>query len=57
MTSKSEGTTAIGNLTGKKLRVRLIDVLEARPLSDKRRVDSINTRGNNRYNRRRERKY
>jgi len=57
MTSKSEGTTAIGSLTGTKLRGRLIDVVEALPLSDKRGIASINTRGNNRSNRRRERKY
>jgi hypothetical protein len=29
MISKSEGTTAIGNLTGTKLRGRVIDVVEA----------------------------
>ena len=56
MTSKSEGTTAIGNLTGKKLRGRAIDVVEALPLSGKRGVASINTRQGNRSNRR-ERKY
>ena len=57
MTSKSEGTTAIGNLTGKTLRGRVIDVVEALPLSDKRREASINIRCNNRSNRRREGKY
>ncbi len=57
MTSKSEGTTAICNLTGTKLRGQAIDVVEALPLSDKRGVASINTRCNNRSNRRRERKY
>jgi len=57
MTSKSEGTTAIGSLTGTQLRGRVIDVVEALPLSDKRGIASINTRGNNRSNRRRERKY
>jgi RNA recognition motif-containing protein len=57
MTSKSEGTTAICNLTGTKLRGRVIDVVEALPLSDRRGIASINTRGNNRSNRRRERKY
>jgi len=55
MTSKSEGTTAICNLTGTKLRGQVIDVVEARPLSDKRGIASINTRCNNRSNRRRER--
>ena len=57
MTSKSEGTTAIGNLTGKKLRGRAIDVVEALPLSGKRAAASVNISGNNRSNRRRERKY
>jgi RNA recognition motif-containing protein len=57
MTSKSEGTTAICNLTGKKLRGQAIDVVEALRLSNKRGVASINTRCNNRSNRRRERKY
>ncbi|MFC1903431.1 RNA recognition motif domain-containing protein [Chloroflexota bacterium] len=57
MTSKSEGATAIGNLTGRNLRGQAIDVVEALPLSDKRGVASINTRCNNRPNRRRERKY
>ena len=52
MTSKSEGTTAICNLTGTKLRSQVIDVVEARPLSDKRGIASINTRCNNRSNRR-----
>ncbi len=56
MTSKSEGTTAIYNLTEKKIRGRAIDVVEALPLSDKRGVASINTRCNNRPNRRRERR-
>jgi len=54
MTSKSEGTTAICNLTGTKLRGQAIDVVEALPLSDKRGVASINTRCNNRPNRRRD---
>ena len=57
MTSKSEGMAAIGNLSGKKLRGRAIAVVEALPLSDKRRIASIKTRCNNRLNRRRERKY
>jgi len=57
MTSKSEGATAICNLTGTKLGGRVVDVVEALPLSDKRGIASINTRVNNRSNRRRERKY
>ncbi|MFQ5996338.1 MAG: RNA recognition motif domain-containing protein [Dehalococcoidales bacterium] len=57
MTSKSEGATAICNLTGTKLRGRVINVVEALPLSGKRGIASINTRCNSRSNRRRERKY
>ncbi len=34
MTSKSEGNAAIAALTGKRLRDRLINVIEALPLSD-----------------------
>ena len=56
MTLKSEGTTAISNLAGKKLRGRVIDVVEALPLSEKRGTASINTESNNRPSRRRERK-
>ncbi len=57
MTSKSEGTTAISNLAGKKLRGRVISVVEALPLSDKRGIASVNARSTVRSNRRRERKY
>jgi len=41
MTSKSEGQTAITNLTGKKLRDRVIVVVEALPLSGKRDIKSL----------------
>jgi RNA recognition motif-containing protein len=57
MTSKSEGAAAITSLTGKKLRGRVIDIIEALPLSDKRNTESLNIRGNNRSNRRRQRTY
>jgi RNA recognition motif-containing protein len=56
MTSKSEGTNAIDNLAGKKLRGRAIDVVEALPLSEKKRMASIDTRSTNRSNRSRKRK-
>ncbi|MFC1915076.1 RNA recognition motif domain-containing protein [Chloroflexota bacterium] len=57
MTSKSEGTTAIANLEGKKLRNRVVNVVEALPLSDKGGAVSLNTRSNNRLNKKRERRY
>lgn len=57
MTSKSEGAAAITSLTGKKLRDRVINIIEALPLSDKKGIESLNIRGNNRSNRRRQRTY
>ena len=57
MTSKSEGATAITNLIGKKLRDRVIDIVEALPLSDKRGIESLHIRSNNRSNKRRQRSY
>ncbi len=56
MASKSEGATAITNIEGKKLRNRVVNVVEALPLSKKSGV-AIPDIGNNRSNRRRERKY
>ena len=57
MASKSEGATAIANLEGKKLRNRVVNVVEALPLSDKRGTTIHDIRSNNRSNRSRERKY
>jgi len=57
MASKSEGTTAINNLEGKKLRNRVINVVEALPLSNKNVAVFSNIKNNNRSNSRRERKY
>lgn len=57
MALKSEGATAIANLEGKKLRNRVINVVEALPLSDKNGAVSVNTRSNNRFNKKRERRY
>ena len=56
MASKSEGSTAIANLEGKKLRNRIVSAIEALPLSDKGKKASLNIRSN-RLNRKRERKY
>jgi RNA recognition motif-containing protein len=57
MASKSEGTTAVASLTGKKLRNRVIDVVEALPLSNKTGAAPLNIRSNNRSNKSRERRY
>ena len=56
MASKSEGTTAIANLEGKKLRNRIVNIVEALPLSDKRGTVPLNIRSNNRLNKKRERR-
>jgi RNA recognition motif-containing protein len=57
MALKSEGTTAIANLEGKKLRNRVVSVVEALPLTNKHGVVAPDIRNNNRSNRSRERKY
>ena len=57
MTSKSEGAAAIDSLTGKKLRNRVIDVVEALPLSDKSGTASLDIKSNNRSNKSRQRRY
>jgi len=56
MALKSEGTVAIAHLEGKKLRNRVVKVVEALPLSDKGKKVSLNIRSS-RLNRKRERKY
>ena len=56
MASKSEGATAIANLEGKKLRKRIVNVVEALPLSDKRGTVPLNIRSNSRLNKKRERR-
>ena len=56
MASKSEGATAIANLEGKKLRNRIVNVVEALRLSDKRGTVPLNIRSNNRLNKKRERR-
>ncbi len=57
MASKSEGATAIASLEGKRLRNRVVNVIEALPLSDKRGTTPPDIRSNNRPSKRRERKY
>ncbi len=41
MPSESEGKTAIATLNGKSLRSRMIDVIQALPLSDKNSIESL----------------
>jgi len=57
MASKSEGFTAIANLEGKKLRERVVSIVEALPLSDKGGLLSFNIKNSNRPNKKRERRY
>jgi len=57
MVSKSEGATAIANIEGKKLRNRVVNVVEALPLSNKSGISIPDIRNNNRSNKRRERKH
>ncbi len=56
MASKSEGATAIASLEGKKLRDRVVNVVEALPLSDKGGMLSLTIRSNSRLNKKRERR-
>ncbi|MFH1169404.1 MAG: RNA-binding protein [Chloroflexota bacterium] len=55
MASKSEGATAIAGLEGKKLRNRVVTIVEALPLSDKRGAVPLII-GSSRLNRKRERR-
>ena len=56
MASESEGATAIANLEGKKLRNRIVNVVKALPLSDKRGTVPLTIRSNSRLNKKRERR-
>jgi len=56
MASKSEGAIAIANLEGKILRNRIVNVVEALPLSDKHGTVPLHIRSNSRFDRKRERK-
>jgi RNA recognition motif-containing protein len=57
MSLKSEGTAAIANLSGKKLKDRAVEVVEALPLSDKRSVQPFNIKEKIRSNKSRQRRY
>ena len=57
MASKSEGAAAIAHLEGGKMRNRVINVVEALPLSDKGGMVALNLRSNSRLNKKRERRY
>ena len=57
MASKSEGATAISNLEGKKLRDRVVNVVEALPLSDKGGMLSFSIKSSNRPSKKRDRRY
>jgi RNA recognition motif-containing protein len=56
MESKSDGQTAITRLHGKTLKSRVIDVVEALPLSDKMGIVPLREKINNRFNRKADRK-
>ncbi len=49
MSSKPEGEAAIASLTGKRLRDRLINVIEALPLSDNKNKGSLHSRRISRF--------
>lgn len=57
MTLKSEGTAAISNLSGKILKDRAVEVVEALPLSDKRGIEPFNIKEKIRSNKSRHRNY
>ncbi len=58
MVVKSEGEAAIASLKGKRLRDRVIDVVEALPLSDKTGIGPLLKREVSQYNKKsRQRKY
>jgi len=57
MASKSEGAVAIANLEGKKMRNRVVNVIEALPLTSKSDVQNRDIRNKNKLNKIRERKY
>jgi RNA recognition motif-containing protein len=57
MALKAEGATAIASLEGKKLRNRVVNVVEALPLTKKHDNTTQDSGTGNRFNKRRERKY
>ena len=56
MASKSEGEAAITRLQGKILKSRVIDVVEALPLSYKVDIGSLRGKTNNQFNRKADRR-
>jgi RNA recognition motif-containing protein len=57
MSLKSEGAAAIANIQGKKLKNRVLEVVEALPLSDKRHAGSSTFKEKPRANKCRTRQY
>ncbi len=57
MGSKSEGTSAIASIEGKRLGNKVVFAVEARPLSNKSGESITVVKNNSRYNRSRDRKY
>jgi RNA recognition motif-containing protein len=57
MSLKSEGTIAIAKLSGKILKDRAVEVVEALPLSDKRNIDPLSIKEKIRSNKSRRRQY
>jgi len=55
MASKSDGQTAITRLQGKKLKSRMINVVEALPLSHKGDNESLHKKMNSQFNRKADR--
>jgi len=50
MVSKSEGDTAITSLNGKSLKGRMIEVIGALPLSDRKDIGALNEKRVSRFN-------
>jgi len=57
MASKPEGEAAVASLNGKTIRGRVIEVVEALPLSDNRDAGSFHSKRGCRFNRKRQRGY
>ena len=56
MASKLDGQAAIARLQGKKLKSRVIDVVEALPLSDKSNTESLSGKMKKQFNRKADRR-
>ena len=57
MASKSEGEAAVASLEGKTIRGRVIEVVEALPLSDNRGAGFFHSKRSCRFDRKRQRGY